>query len=72
MNMNTISKISLAIAVAVISVAILFSHKDYSEEIVSNISEEAIQSIKCKIGHDAGNAEIAREYINNKSFYDAQ
>lgn len=72
MNMNTISKISLAIAVAVMSVAILSSHKDYSTEIVSNLSENVVQSIKCKIGHDAGNAEIAREYLNNKSFYDAQ
>ena len=70
--MNTISKISLAIAVSVMSVAILSSHKDYSTEIVNSLSENAVQSIKCKIGHDAGNAEIAREYLNNKSFYDAQ
>lgn len=72
MNMNTISKIALAIAVAVMSVIILSNHKDYSSKIVSNLSENAIESIKCKVGPDAGNTEIAKEYLNNKAFYDAQ
>ena len=69
---NRISKSCLILVVAALSVFILSNHKDYSSEIVEGISDSALESIRCKIGHDAGNAEIAREYLNNKSFYDAQ
>lgn len=70
--MNRISKACIAITIAAVAYAVLSQHNDYAADINEGISESAMLSIRAKLGDNADNIEIAREYITNKDFYDAQ
>lgn len=70
--MNRISKACIAITIAAVAYAVLSQHNDYAADINEGISESAMLSIREKLGDNASNIEIAREYITNKDFYDAQ
>jgi len=70
--MNRISKACIAITIAAVAYAVLSQHNDYAADINEGISESAMLSIRAKLGDNASNIEIAREYITNKDFYDAQ
>lgn len=70
--MNRISKACIAMTLAVVAYVVLSQHNDYAADIKEGISESAMLSIRAKLGDNASNIEIAREYITNKDFYDAQ
>lgn len=70
--MNRISKACIAITIAAFAYAVLSQHNDYAADINEGISESSMLSIREKLGDNASNIEIAREYITNKDFYDAQ
>lgn len=71
--MNKISKAALAAITAIILIGFLANNrKDYSSDVISQINENAKASIMYKLGPDATDTEIAREYLTNKDFYDAQ
>ena len=70
--MNRISKACIAMTLAVVAYVVLSQHNDYAADINEGISENAMLSIRAKLGDNASNIEIAREYITNKDFYDAQ
>lgn len=43
---------------------------EWADDTVYNMPAEAYTAIKGKLGSDAGNLQIAREYSDNKEYYD--
>lgn len=42
---------------------------EWADDTVYHMPDEAYTAIKSKLGSDAGNMQIAREYIENREYY---
>ena len=56
--------------VAFIALIGLAGSLEHNEEIVYNMSQEAYDAVVEKLGDNATQKEIAREYTDNKTYYD--
>jgi hypothetical protein len=53
-------------------VALCFAGRsDWSEQVIYVMPQSAYESITAKLGENCSDYEIAREYVKNKSYYDA-
>ena len=57
-------------AVAFIALICFAGTVDYTEQVIYSMSQESYDAIVEKLGDDATQRQIAREYTDNKAFYD--
>ena len=70
--MNKISeKLMYALGAMAIVIALgVAGSVDYAEEVIYTMPDAAYKAIRQKLGEDASQREIAREYVSRQEFYD--
>lgn len=72
--MNRISKQCIVFVtglVAFVSVLGYAGSYEYAEQVVYTMPQEAYEAIVIRLGDEASCKEIAREYMDNKAYYDS-
>lgn len=68
--MNQGTKVGLFAAAFFILLGIA-GRTDYTEETLSNMTEETYEAVKEELGDKASDYEIAKEYNSNREYYDS-
>lgn len=64
--------IKVIVSVCVVLVVLCWAGRaDYAEQVVYNMNETTYIAITAKLGSDCSQYDIAKEYMDNKAFYDA-
>lgn len=61
----------MACAIVVVLVLGFAGRSDWSDQVIYSMPQTAYDEITAKLGKDCTEYDIAREYMDNKAFYDA-
>lgn len=65
-------KMKVVLCCVFLFVALCFAGRsDWSEQVIYVMPKSAYESITAKLGENCSDYEIAKEYVKNKSYYDA-
>lgn len=73
-NVNRLTKQVSVFAVGFIAFFALLGYagsEDYAQDVISSMSIEAYESICAKLGESCTDRQIAREYMDNRKYYDS-
>ena len=75
--MRNVNRLTKQVALFVIGFIAFFAllgyagGEDYAQEVIQSMSAEAYESICAKLGSDCTDRQIAREYMDNRKYYDS-